>query len=153
MKLGSWIVAAAVAVAGVTTAVPAAAQFAKAEDAIKYRQSAFTLMGAHFSRIGAVVKGEAPYGPSVATDAKIVETISHLPFAGFVEGTHGDNTGARPEIWEERAKFDKAARNMQQAVAELSKVAASGDEAALKGAFGTAGKACKACHDDFRRRR
>ncbi|MFM1856936.1 MAG: hypothetical protein RLZ83_2245, partial [Pseudomonadota bacterium] len=32
-------------------ALPAAAQFQKPEDAIKYRQAAFTLMGNHFSRI------------------------------------------------------------------------------------------------------
>ncbi|MFA7503624.1 MAG: cytochrome c [Burkholderiaceae bacterium] len=152
MKLSSWIVAAATA-AGVMMSAPAVAQFEKAEDAVKYRQSAFTLMGAHFGRIGAVVKGEAPYSPAVAADAKVVETISHLPFAGFGEGTEGDDTGARPEIWQDRAKFDKAAENMQAAVAELAKVAASGDEGALRGAFGAAGKSCKDCHDDFRRRR
>ena len=33
----------------------AKAQFAKAEDAIKYRQSTFSVMATHFSRIGAVV--------------------------------------------------------------------------------------------------
>ncbi len=37
------------------------AQFAKTEDAIKYRQSVMSLIGTHFSRMGAVVKGEAPY--------------------------------------------------------------------------------------------
>jgi cytochrome c556 len=153
MKLSSVIGVAAMAAAGVMMAVPAAAQFAKPEDAIKYRQSAFTVMAAHFGRIGAVVKGEAPYGPSVAADAKIVETMSHLPFPAFVDGTDSGDTGARPEIWKNRAKFDAAAENMQKAVAELAKVAASGDEGALKGAFGAAGKACKDCHDDFRKRR
>ena len=153
MKLRPWIGVAVMAAAAVTMAVPAAAQFAKPADAIKYRQSAFTLMGAHFGRIGAVVKGEAPYGPSVAADARIVATISHLPFAAFVEGSDSGDTGARPEIWKERARFDKAAEDMQKAVAELAKVAESGDESALKGAFGAAGKACKNCHDDFRRKR
>jgi magnesium-transporting ATPase (P-type) len=43
------------------TASPAFAQFQKTEDAIKYRQSAFSLIGTHFGRIGAVVKGEVPY--------------------------------------------------------------------------------------------
>jgi len=150
MKLTSWIGVASMVAAGVMMAVPAAAQFAKPEDAVKYRKSAFTVMGTHFGRIGAVVKGEAPYGPSVAADAKLVETMSHLPFAGFAEGTDRGETRARSEIWSDRAKFDKAAENMQKAVAELSKVAASGDESALKGAFGAAGKSCKNCHDDFR---
>lgn len=153
MKLSSWIGVAAMAAIGMMASAPAAAQFAKAEDAVKYRQAAFTLMGAHFSRIGAVVKGEAPYGPSVAADAKIVETLSHLPFPAFVEGSDSGDTGARGEIWMKREDFDKKAETMQQKVAELSKAAASGDEGALKGAFGAAGKACKDCHDDYRNRR
>ncbi len=152
MKLSTCIGAAAMLAAGVMMAVPAAAQFAKPEDAVKYRKAAFTVMATHFGRIGAVVKGETPYGPSVAADAKIVETMSHLPFPAFVPGTDAGETRARPEIWSDRAKFDKAAENMQGAVAELAKVAAAGDEGALRGAFGDAGKACKACHDDFRKK-
>ena len=42
-------------------ASPAFAQFAKPEDAVKYRQSTFALMGAHMGRLAAVVKGETPY--------------------------------------------------------------------------------------------
>ena len=49
-KLAAFIVTAAAAV----LSAPASAQFAKAEDAIKYRQSAFFVMGQHFSRIGAM---------------------------------------------------------------------------------------------------
>ena len=43
-KLAAFIVTAAAAV----LSAPASAQFAKAEDAIKYRQSAFFVMGQHF---------------------------------------------------------------------------------------------------------
>ena len=39
----------------------AVAQFQKPEDAIKYRQSAFTVMANSFGKISAVVKGEVPY--------------------------------------------------------------------------------------------
>src|SRR5690606_34461241 len=38
-------------------ATPASAQFAKPEDAIKYRQSAFALMGAHMGRLAAMAQG------------------------------------------------------------------------------------------------
>ena len=44
-----------------TSAGIAFAQFKKPEDAIKYRQSAFTVMANSFGKIGAVVKGEAPF--------------------------------------------------------------------------------------------
>ncbi len=45
--------------AGVLT-LPAAAQFAKPEDAIKYRKARLTVMSAHFGRVGAMAHGRAP---------------------------------------------------------------------------------------------
>ena len=49
-----------VASLGALASLPAAAQFQKPEDAIKYRQSAFTVMGNHVGRIGAMAQGKAP---------------------------------------------------------------------------------------------
>lgn len=48
----------AAAIAALTTALPAAAQFAKPEDAIKYRQSGMSLMATHFGRLGAMASGK-----------------------------------------------------------------------------------------------
>ena len=53
----------AVSAVALAAALPAAAQFAKPEDAIKYRQSALSVMGTHFGRIGAVVQGKAHMTP------------------------------------------------------------------------------------------
>ena len=47
-------------VASIMMALPAAAQFAKPEDAVKYRKASFTVMAAHFSRVGAMASGRAP---------------------------------------------------------------------------------------------
>ena len=41
-------------------ATPASAQFAKPEDAIKYRQSVMSVMATHFGRLGAMANGKAP---------------------------------------------------------------------------------------------
>ena len=58
------------AAAALTLSAPASAQFAKAEDAIKYRQSALFVMGQHFGRLGAMANGRAPF------DAKLeAETV------------------------------------------------------------------------------
>ena len=38
----------------VALSLPAAAQFAKPEDAVKYRQSSLFVMGQHFARVGAM---------------------------------------------------------------------------------------------------
>ncbi len=140
------------AVIGLATALPAAAQFQKPEDAVKYRKAAYTVMSTHFGRIGAMVQGRAPFdGAAAAANAAIVAQMSTLPFAGFVEGTSGTEKGSpKGNVWTERAKFDAAAKKMQDEVANLATVARANNLDQLKTAFGNAAGACKACHDDFR---
>jgi cytochrome c556 len=141
---------AAIAAATLATALPAAAQFQKPEDAVKYRKAAFTVMAAHFGRLGAMAQGRAPYdAAAAAANAEVVVHISTLPYAGFVEGTAGTEKGTpKANVWTERAKFDAAAKKMQDEVVKLA--AAAKTEAGLKAAFGAAAGTCKACHDDFR---
>ena len=142
----------AAAAALVSLSSPAAAQFAKPEDAIKYRQSALAVMGAHFGRIGAMTSGKAPYDAKVAADnADIVAAMAKLPWAGFVPGTEtGGNTKAKPEIWTEQAKFKDNSEKMQAESVKLAATAKTGDLAALKTAFGATADTCKTCHDAFR---
>jgi cytochrome c556 len=131
----------------------AQAQFAKMEDAVKYRKSALTVMSAHFARIGAVVKGEKPYDKaSVESDASIVEMMSKLPWHAFPAGSDTADSKARPEIWKEQDKFKAASEKMQADVAKLSAAAKAGDLNMIKTTFGATGQSCKACHDDFRRK-
>lgn len=134
------------------TALPAAAQFQKPEDAVKYRKSAFQVMSAHFGRIGAMVNGKAPFdAAAAASNAEVVAYMSKLPYAGFVEGTGGTEKGApNAKVWTERAKFDEDAKKMQDEVVKLSLAAKTGNPDQLKTAFGAAAGACKNCHDNFR---
>lgn len=130
----------------------AQAQFAKAEDAVKYRQSAFALMGAHMGRVGAVVKGERPFDKAaVEADVAVIEMMSKLPWNAFPQGSE-QNTKAKPEIWKEQDKFKAGADKLQAETAKLSAAAKSGDLNAIKAAFGGVGQSCKACHDNYRSR-
>lgn len=133
-------------------ALPAAAQFQKPEDAVKYRQSAMFVMGNHFGRMGAMVQGKVPFDAAqAAANAEVVSTMSRLPFAGFVDGTSSTQKGgAAANIWTERAKFDDGAKKMQEEVAKLLVAARSGNADQIKAAFGPVGQACKGCHDNFR---
>ncbi|KRB88528.1 MULTISPECIES: c-type cytochrome [Oxalobacteraceae] len=134
-------------------AVPfsAQAQFAKPEDAVKYRQSAFSLMGTHTGRVGAVVKGEKPYDKAaVEADVAVIEMMSRLPWTAFPQGSDLPNSKAKPEVWKEQDKFKAAAEKMQGEVSKLSAAAKSGDLNAIKTAFGGVGQSCKACHDNYR---
>ena len=129
----------------------AVAQFQKSEDAIKYRQSTFTVMGNSFGKINAVVKGDVPYNKDeVAKNAAIVAMMSTLPWQAFGPGTEGGK--AQSDIWSDNAKFKAASEKMQLAVADLNKATQSGDLENIKKAFATAGASCKNCHDDFKKK-
>jgi cytochrome c556 len=135
-----------------TLALPAQAQFAKPEDAIKYRKASFTVMAAHFGRLGAMANGRVPYDAKAAADnADTVSALAKLPWAAFGEGTDKGETRAKPEIWKESAKFKEASDKMQAEIAKLNVAAKAGNLDALKAAFGPAGASCKACHDNFRK--
>jgi cytochrome c556 len=143
---------ASIAVLGALAVLPAAAQFQKPEDAVKYRKAAFQVMSTHFGRIGAMASGKAPFDAAAAvSNAEVVAYMSKLPYAGFVEGTAGTEKGApNAKVWTERAKFDEDAKKMQDEVAKLSLAAKTGNPDLVKTAFGAAAGACKNCHDNFR---
>lgn len=137
---------------GVALAVPAAAQFAKPEDAIKYRKASMTMMAAHFGRVAAMAGGKAPFDAKAAAEnAEIAAVISKLPFVAFIEGSDKGDTRAKPEIWAQMDKFKGGAAKMQEEMAKLNVAAKSGNLDAIKVAVGDTGKSCKGCHDDYRK--
>ena len=141
-----------IAAATLFTALPAAAQFAKPEDAIKYRKGAFTVMAAHFGRVAGMAQGKIPFDAKVAAqNAEVATFMSTLPFAGFGPGTDKGETRAKPEIWAEMDKFNAGAKKMQDEMAKLNAAAKSGSLDAIKAAAGEVGKTCKGCHDDYRK--
>jgi cytochrome c556 len=129
----------------------ARAQFAKPEDAIKYRKAALTVLGAHTSRLGAMVQGRVPFDAKTAAEnAEIVAEMARLPWAAFVDGSDSGDTKAKAEIWKDNAKFKDYAGKLQTESVKLVAAAKSGNQDAFKSAFGATAGACKNCHDDFR---
>ncbi|MFZ2123780.1 MAG: cytochrome c [Rhodoferax sp.] len=139
------------AATALTMAAPASAQFAKAEEAVKYRQSALFVMQQNFSRVAGMAAGKIPFDAKVAADsAAVAEFVSKLPWAGFGPGTDKPESKAKPEIWTSKAKFDDYARKMETEMVKLAVAAKSGNLDGIKAAVNATGGACKACHDDFR---
>ena len=141
----------ALAATTLVLASPAMAQFAKPEDAIKYRQSALFVMGQHFGRIGAMVNGRVPYDAKAAVEnAEVVADMARLPWAGFGPGTDKLSQKAKPEIWTEQVKFKEHNEKLVGESAKLLAAAKTNNLDNLKAAFGSAAGTCKACHDGFR---
>jgi len=146
----------AIAAAAATTFAccgPAAAQFKNADAAIEYRQGALTVMDNHYDRIGAMVKGKAPFDARAAqANADLVVTLARLPWSAFIEGSDKGDTNAKPEVWSQPDKFKAAAQRLQDATVKLAEAAKTGNPDAVKTAFNATSEACKSCHEDFRKR-
>ena len=150
MKFNKFTAFVVAVVSTVITGV-ALAQFAKPESAIKYRQSALSVMGTHFARIAAVAKGEVPYNKDdVMKNAAIVNTMASLPWQAFGPGPEGGS--ALPAIWTETDKIKSSQEKLISAAASLNSAAQSGDLDAIKKATAATGATCKGCHDEFKKK-
>lgn len=145
------IILSLLAISTIATSVSAFAQFAKPEDAVKYRRATFVVIGTHFGRMAAMAQGKAPFDARLATEnAEIVATLAQLPWAGFGPGTEIADTKAKSEVWQHPVKFKEATEKMQIETLKLLAATKTGKEDAFKTAFSATASTCKACHDDFK---
>lgn len=145
---------AALAVAGLmqaAVAVGIAAMPAAAKEPIgEYREGVMEAIGGHTDALKRIITGEVAFAddakPHVLALAALAKMVDHI----FPPGS-GRDTDALPAIWEKPADFAKAVSTLQSAVAELERQA----DATPKGmapAFESVVKACKNCHDNFRKK-
>ena len=131
--------------------LPALAQFAKPDDAIKYRKNALFVMQQNFGRVAGMAAGKIPFDAKVAAEsASVADFVGKLPWAAFGPETDLGDTKAKPEIWSNKAKFDDYAKKLQVELGKLDAAAKTGKLDSIKVAVNATGEACKACHDDFR---
>jgi cytochrome c556 len=124
--------------------------FEKPEDAVGYRNAAFTLIGEHMGRIHDELKAPRPDGQKLRTSAEFIAFLGAAPWETFGADTAKvKGSKARPAIWTDRARFDRLAENMRGEARKMS-AAAGGDIAAVRAQFSSLGQSCKACHDDFK---
>ena len=132
------------------TAVAVQAQQVKPENQVKYRRAAYTLMNLNLGSLAAMVEDKKPYNQDEATrNADFVAMLSTVPRNYFGEGTDKD-TKAKPEIWTHRADFDAKMDKMVGEAQKLPAVVRGGDLAAIEKQVGDLGRACKACHEEYR---
>ena len=135
-----------------SAALPASAQFQKAEDAVKYRQGAFNVMASHFGRLGAMAQGRVPFDAKVASEhMAVILAVHKLPWTAFPAGSDkGHPNRAKANIWSDAAGFKAAEDKFVAEIAKLDAAVRSGQADSLKTAFGPVGGTCKGCHDNYR---
>lgn len=146
-------VRATLGIIALTLATAASAQM-KPEDQIKTRQAGYKFMAWNMGKIKANLEGEYNKDQVIAAANVVAATANSGMGALFGPGTDkpiGDvKTRVKPELFTEGENVGKLAGDFTAAANNLAKVAATGDAAAMKTAFGEMGKACKACHDKYR---
>jgi cytochrome c556 len=149
MKIQKFVLPVLALAAGIAVTSVSFAQFAKTEDAIKYRQSALTVMGTHFGRLAGMARGAIPYDAAKAQEsARIAATVGHLPWEGFVANSFTAPAKVKGDIGANMAEFKSL---HEKAEAELDKLpGAAGNLDSLKTQVGATGGACKNCHDKYR---
>jgi cytochrome c556 len=153
IKLGAaaliWLAPVAVTVAQDAPASPEE----QAQQAVDLRQSVFRLIGWNFGPVGGMLKNKVPFDAALAAkNAARIEMLAPMIPEVFASDTHKFQlkTKAREGIWTNKADFQAKADDLAKAAAALTTAAKGGDKKATMQAAAAVGKACGACHDNFR---
>jgi len=119
------------------------------ENAVKYRQHTMSAVGGHMKAVVAIVKGEVNHKDDLAVHASSLAGLS-----GIAPGLFGDDAkggDALPKIWSEPDAFKQRLDAFRSAAVDFEAAVGSDDPAKLGPALGALGKACKSCHDNFKK--
>ncbi len=147
------IVLSVVLLAGLAISPLAISHYNDKEGPQSYRQSWFALIAANFGPMVSMVKGEAPWQEmQMASYADQLAALTTLDvMRGFPEGSDKGTTRAKTQIWENMPDFQTKMDDLKTAVDALQIVANQGtDRKAIAAQVTATGKACKACHDDYK---
>lgn len=138
---------------GAGMAAGAGPQESPADRAIEYRKAVYSVIGHQNGPIGGMVQGRVEYNGAEAT--KRAERLAQMAVMlddAFPEISKTGDTKAKPEIWTDKAEFDKILKDFVDHTAALSaqlkKDNKSFDD--FKKAATTVANDCKTCHDKFR---
>ncbi|EWC41682.1 cytochrome c [Pseudomonas stutzeri] len=145
------------ALAAILLASTAAQAQLKPEEMVETRQAGYQFMSWNMGKIKAqVVEGKEPYDQAkVAAAANAIAAIANSGMGSLYSPDTtteqlGKATRLKPEFFQNLDEAGQIGRNFTAAANQLAKVAAEGDQAAIKKAFGDVGGSCKSCHDKFR---
>lgn len=137
-----------IAVAGVM--VLSSAAMANEAD-IERRKEAMKVLGATFGMMKKVTKGEAEFSPALVTQAQSAVAVSKIIVTLFPQGSGGEKSRAKDEIWSDWDNFKKAADAFKAAAPQLIEAAKSNDKDKVGATLGAVGKTCGGCHKPYRK--
>jgi len=126
----------------------------QAEQAVLTRQGLLKVMGFYMAPLGGMLKNKVPFDAATAgKSATNIEALGAMIPDVFVFDTRkatNVKTKAQDGIWTNAADFKSKADDLVKAAAALVDASKSGDKGTTLKAAGAVGKACGACHDNYR---
>ena len=125
-----------------------------AEQAVLTRQGLLKVMSQYMAPLGGMLKSKVPFDAAV-----VVKSATHIGELGgmipdvFTFDTRNRTsakTKAQDGVWTNQTDFKAKADDLVKAATALQEAAKGGDKGATLKAAGAVGKACGACHDNFR---
>lgn len=118
-------------------------------DVVADRQRLMKAVGANWADIQA--KAKANNIEAIAVNAETLAiSAQHIP-ALFPEGSLTDKSKAKPEIWQKRAEFEAAAKNLETEAGKLRDAARAKNEQLTQQMVKDFGRqTCGTCHTPFR---
>jgi cytochrome c556 len=121
------------------------------QGAIELRESIMTTYKWYLQPMSAMAKGDMPFDAALfSSRAEALSIATQLDVTEGFPKDSAEDTEALPKIWENWDDFKSKFQSLQKEAAELQRVTASGDEAAMKAQFGKTAKACGSCHKAYR---
>ncbi len=122
-----------------------------AERAVKYRQSAYYLMGQNLSQMNLMLKGETTFNKgTIEMNAETIALMGLLVAHAYPVGSEGGDTKAKPEIWKDMEKFRQLQQASQLEADRLRAAVKAGDQVIMRARFNDLSKSCKVCHDQYK---
>ena len=153
MRNNVWLgLVAAVAMGGMAYAQGSPGIALPADTIIAARQAGFDLQAGVAGGMKSVVEAGTDV-KGLRDGAKGLAAWGHVIPAMFPDGTQkGHETHAKPEVWSDRAGFQKAAETFWTAAEKLAVLAEANDKDGFKAQYTVTTQACGACHRTYRER-
>ena len=132
-----------------------AQEIGKTEDKVRWRQSAYQVMGWSMQRLKSNLDGTFNKD-QVQQAANAIQAIANSGMGALftpdtVKANGFHSTHVKPEFFSDPEGVKKVAIAFNQEANAMAKVAAAGDAAAVKTQFGKLGETCKACHKQYKK--
>jgi cytochrome c556 len=123
------------------------------DNEIAYRQALMKSIGGHVGASAALITGKIEAPGHLKVHAAAIAGVTDDVKRYFPKDSTDEDSAAKPEIWQDWADFEKKAQDMHDAAVAYNRVVQSdGSATDVRGAFKTLTDACKACHEDYRKK-